>query len=57
MTDLSMWGHDGFSISSEHIIPSGIVGTSSNLMIANVTIPAIPYCPNTACVLISHSGY
>jgi hypothetical protein len=55
-TALSMWGFNGTIESGEFIIPSTIVGTSSNLNVVNATELAISTCPNSACSVIIHSG-
>ncbi len=56
MSALSMWGFDGIIESGEFIVPSTIVSTSG-FGLLNATVLGISYCPNAACVLISHSAY
>lgn len=56
-TSLSMWGFSGIILSGEFILPSTIVGLSSNVQVFNKTVPQIPTCPNPACKTISHSGF
>lgn len=53
-TALSMFGFSGLIQSGEFIIPSTIVGVSG-LRILNYSVPAISYCPNAACILITRS--
>lgn len=55
-SSLSMWGYTGCCTSGEVTLPSSIVGTSG-FGIVNATVPAIPYCPNAACNLVSRSLY
>lgn len=54
-TALSMWGYDGTMQSGEFALPSDIVGAGT-LTLVNATVPAIPSCPNPACVVVAHSG-
>jgi hypothetical protein len=56
MSALAMWGFDEVGQSSEFVIPSTIVGTSG-LSVVNASVPQISYCPNSACIAVSHSLY
>lgn len=53
---LAMWGYTGTLYSAEFILPSTIIATT-NMRVANVTVPPISYCPNDACTLITHSVF
>ena len=56
LSEMSLWGYDGNIKTGETIIPSIFVGTS-NLSIANVTVPEFQLCRTRACNVMASSEY